>query len=574
MKAPQRHFGGRLKGLTWQDPETARGTRDDVDLREMARRAMNYFLRTPRPELDYACRFNNGLLGCPPGPQGEDLVAHGDTDVRQETALIGLRELSGVAEDAHVDEGLRRRVMGYVGDDQLSYTPYAMSCATDLPPDTRIGALWTTGWTLRSLADHHARTGDEQLRDKAGRMARRLKELAHWDTGRAYYPGTALLEGEWIGNFFGKDTTFYCPIVCDLVHYADVVGDEEIGEFGYALARGVLAGLPGKRELGPLWVREDGSFTGHTHLHTRVIWGVAAAGRVARDPVLLEWARRAYEFVRSCGTDYGWFPERTMLPGERPHDGFEQRVDVSETCCTGDMTQIAVELARAGYPHYWDHVERYVRNYLRPLQFAITPEIEAFYRSQNADRSAEEVERGLAGLRDFEGGFLSDIGVNDWKGPELFMAMAGCCVPEAARALVTAWHNTVVREADVLRVNMAFNHDSPAAVVEAAGGGVRVTPQTAGTVRVRPPAWTRRQAVQQQRADKPTPAHWVDDYVQFDDVQPGETVEVTWPVPRFEQHVDVGGRVDGRHPYTIRWEGNTVTGIEPPGTVFPMFGPV
>jgi len=75
MNGPRGHLRGKLEYLCWEDPGHAADARDDVDLRDMARRAMNYFLRTPRPELDYACRFNNGLLRCPPGPHGDDLTA-------------------------------------------------------------------------------------------------------------------------------------------------------------------------------------------------------------------------------------------------------------------------------------------------------------------------------------------------------------------------------------------------------------------------------------------------------------------------------------------------------------------
>ena len=572
MDGLQRHFRGDLSDISWHEPQPGEPTRGDLDLRAMARRAMNYFLRTPRPELDYACRFNNGLLACPPGPQGEDLVAHGDTDVRQETALIGLRELSGVTADTHVDEGLHRRVMSYVGEEGLSYVPYAMACAGDMPPETVVGTLWTTGWTIRSLTDHHVHTGEAAFADQARRMAHRLLELAHWDTGRAFYPGTMLLDGRWIGGVFGADANFYCPIVCDLVHYAETLGDELIFDLAHALARGIAAGLPGEDKLGDRLIRDDGRFSDHTHLHTRVIWGVAAAGRAAEDPALIEWARRAYEFVRSCGTDYGWFPERIILPGEHPYDRYEHRVDVSETCVTGDMTQTAVELARAGYPHYWDHVERYVRNYLHEVQFVITPAIEAYWRAQHTDRPAAEVDRGFAILGDFDGGFMSDIGVNDWRGPEMFFCQAGCCVPEAARALVTAWSHTLSAEDDQLCVNMALGHDDESADVVVTDAGLTVTPKTDGPVLVRPPAWTRRGEVRALRQGQPIDVSWSGDYIRFDDARAGQPLAVRWPVPRFQQRIEVGGRTDSQHPYTITWQGNTATAIDPPGDEFPMFG--
>ncbi|MCG2659270.1 MAG: hypothetical protein L6437_03360 [Kiritimatiellae bacterium] len=109
---------------------------------------MNYFLRTPRPRLNYACRFANNLAACPPGPRGEDLVAHGDTDVRMESTLPALRALAGIKEGAAVDKGLFNRIMSYIGKNHLSETLYASACAADLPPETKITSIWTTAWTV------------------------------------------------------------------------------------------------------------------------------------------------------------------------------------------------------------------------------------------------------------------------------------------------------------------------------------------------------------------------------------------------------------------------------------------
>lgn len=562
------HFRGKIENVRWKeaDPDVCKAK--PVNLRAMARRAMNYFLRTPRPHLDYACRFSNCLSACPPGPLEEDLVANGDSDVRMETALPGLRELSGVTDEPHVDEGLHRRIMSYVGADDLSCMPYAACCSTALPPDTVVVSPWTTAWTIRSLTDRWQRTGDDAARAQARRMALALKKMAAWHTGRAWFPAGVYHDGEWVQDTFGAVN--YCAIVCDLLHYATAAGDKEVLEFGRSLAHGVVAGL--QENLGVNRLREDGSFTGHTHLHTRAFWGVAMAGRVFGDSRLVEWARRGYEFVRSCGTDFGWFPERIMLPGEYPDDGYVKRADVSETCVTGDMTQTAVELAHAGYPHYWDHVERYVSNYLAAVQFALTPQVEEFYRSRHRALPTERVREGLNMLRDYEGGFLSDVGVNDWVGPDMGpLDMAGCCVPEGARAVVTAWAHAVVSEKGSVRINMAFDCDGPAARVEAAGNGVRVTPGTRTAVFVRPPAWADRGTVETRRHDVPVETRWSGDYVCFGKAEAGEVLAVNWQVPRFRQHVEVGGRVQRKHAYTIQWKGNTVAAIEPTGTSFPMF---
>jgi len=572
MNKLKNHFGGEIADVTLKGPEPGSSERASIDLREMARRAMNYFLRTPGPHLNYACRFNNGLHNCPPGPQGEDLVANGDTDVRMDAAYPGLRELGGVTEGTEVDEGVHKRVLGYLGDDDLGHAPYAMCCATDMPPDTIITSLWTSGWTVRSITEQWLRNNDPALKERAGRIARALKKLATWDTGRAYFPGGLLLEGKWIGGFFGSEANFHTTQVCDLLHYAEATGDEEIAEFAHALARGIVAGFP--RGIGMRRFREDGSFTDHTHVHTRVLWGVAMAGRVMRDPALIEWARRGYEFVLSRGTDFGWFPERMILRGEHPFDGYEERVDLAETCCMGDMTQTAVELAKGGYPHYWDHVERFVANYLREVQFSITPRVESFYRERHSALPREEVERGLEMLRDFEGGFMGCVGVNDWEGVSLGpLNMAGCCVPEGARALVTTANSVVTEAKGYTYVNMSFDHETGAAIVKTDTGILEVKARRDGNYFLRPPAWAERKAVKASHNGKEIAAVWEGDYLKFEDISSGDAMAAGYPVPQFLQRMSVGGRLEAQRAFTVKWLGNRVLDVRPPGKSFPMFCP-
>lgn len=551
-----------------------------VDLRDMARQAMNYFLQTPRPNLNYACGFgdgiwNNILLFPPQEPKTEDLGAIGDSDVRLDSTFAALRLLSNVKENKEVETGVHRRIMSYVGDDNLSTMAYAASCASDLPGGTRMKSPWTTGWTIRSLTERFLVYGEEPALKKARKMALALKNIASWNTGRAYYPGGFLLDGKWLGGGFGATVTFYTTLPCDLLHYAETAHDDEIKEFAYALARGIVAGLPSEDGLFSMLYRRfrpDGSFSDHTHLHTRAVWSVAMAGRIMKDPVLIEWARRAYEFVRSCGTDFGWFPERIILPGEQPYDGYKERVNISETCVTGDMVQTAAELAKVGYTHYWDHIERYVKNYLHEVQFTITPEVEEFYRKQNAGQPAKEVEKGLTAMRKYEGGFLSDVAVNQINSPEFGeFPMAGCCVPEGARAVVTAARCLLEQVNLEVNINMIFSYNSDDGHIQETEKGVVVTVRKPGTWRIRPPAWTDRSSVKTTRNEKSIPTQWYRDYLSFDGLQKGEKLAVMWRIPSFSQNVEVGGKIGEKYHYTIFWCGNRVTKIVPSGKIFPFF---
>lgn len=576
MEKIKDHFLGNIEEFSGIDRKRV----PFVDLRDMARQAMNYFLRTPRPNLNYACGFggpiwNNILLFPSQEPEAEDLIAVGDSDVRLDSTFAALRLLSNIKENKEVEAGVHRRIMSYVGNDNLSTMAYAAVCAGDLSGETRMKSPWTTGWTIRSLTERFLVYGEEPALKKARKMALALKNIASWDTGRAYYPGGLLLNGKWFGGGFGAEVVFYTSLPCDLLYYAETAHDDEIKEFAYALARGIVADLPS--EDGPFSMlyrrfRPDGSFSDHTHLHTRTVWSVAMAGRIMQDPALIEWARRAYEFVRSCGTDFGWFPERIILPGEQPHDDYRGRVNISETCITGDMVQTAAELAKAGHIYYWDHVERYVKNYLHEVQFAVTPEVAEFYRKQNAGQPAREVEQGLTMMRKYEGGFLSNVLVNQINSPEFgAFPIAGCCVPEGARAVVTAARSLLEQKNSGVNVNMVFSCDSEDGHIQETEKGVVVAVRKPGTWRLRPPAWTNRGSVKTTRNGKSVPAQWYRDYLSFDGLRKGEKLAVTWHIPSFSQNVEVGGKIGEKYRYTIFWCGNRVTKIVPPGKSFPLF---
>ena len=168
------NFRGEIEEVKADAGKSVSAGPKSIDLREMGRRAINYFLRTPRPERDYACRFSNSLDKCPPGSQGEDLVAYGDTDVRNDSVLPGLRRLSGLTDSTDVDEGLHKRILGFIGDDGLSHSLYAMCCAGDMPPDTTVTSLWTTGWTIRSITERNKRCFNLQCFKRGHKLSRPL----------------------------------------------------------------------------------------------------------------------------------------------------------------------------------------------------------------------------------------------------------------------------------------------------------------------------------------------------------------------------------------------------------------
>lgn len=104
----------------------------DVDLAGRALWAMNYLLRTPRPELNYEPHFECHNLEFPPTLSGNDATVPGDTDCRMDWEFYYMRDMFGSLTDAKgllcgTDAGLdieaafHKRILGYLGDDGLSW---------------------------------------------------------------------------------------------------------------------------------------------------------------------------------------------------------------------------------------------------------------------------------------------------------------------------------------------------------------------------------------------------------------------------------------------------------------------
>jgi hypothetical protein len=324
-----------------------------------------------------------------------------------------------------------------------------------------------------------------------------------------------------------------------------VCGDPEALVFAEAMTEGFFADLqPGHLR------KRDGHIAGHSHTQMHAIRGVAQLGALTQNWRYLDWAKTAYDFAYITGFDTGWIPELQGSPDHRDH---------SETCLVADMLEIAVWLARAGQPQFWDRVDRTVRNYLVPAQFSLTPEFLTFWREINSDKSVVELECGLAGLRELEGGFLSSIAANDrviqahpgqshpglmdFRGQHISVEMAGCCPPSGMRAIHLAWTNTVLRTGLGVMVNLAFDRDAPEAEVTTEmprRGRLRVTAKMASDFFLRPPSWAPRDQVKAWRDGRELELLWggpAHDYLRFPAAQAGETLEVTWPLVRFVQRV-------------------------------------
>jgi hypothetical protein len=315
----------------------------------------------------------------------------------------------------------------------------------------------------------------------------------------------------------------------------------------------------------------------HSTLHG--VWGVAHLGGDLNEPRYIEWAKKVYDYASQFGPGTGWMQAALWSDTVR---------EVSETCATSDMMSIASWLAQSGFPEYWDHVERALRNYIRPQQFFVTPEYEALYRKLNADKPQVDIQAGLARMRDLQGADMGGPGPNDWinwvgspkqcgpyNTPYGCMGMFGCCVPEGMRGLHTAWSGIITEKDRRVFVNLSLTRRSEWADVISSLpqiGRIDVVAHRAGLYYLRPPSWAPRDGVRVLRNGKSETPEWGGPglaYVAVMDVKSGDDLTLTYPLVTFQQ-------VWGNWPsnpdlkLTIQWKGNTVVAMEPKGKGLPI----
>jgi hypothetical protein len=582
-KAPTNNsFGlpGQVSELSFKDAGqgTKRTTQlpasTDISLSKMAGHAMNYLINNPRKQLNYEPVFQIWPLSVPPAPVGHDPIVPGDTDCRMDWEFIYMREMSGSNDGRDVERGLRNRVVGYVREDGLAWVPPGHYMEGEVyrgeTPKDFVASTWATAKIIRSLSETYQRTNDKAAIAEARKMFLALKKLALWKDGVAYYEGGSggWKDGQWIKK---QQPT---AAVEQLVRYWEVSGDEEALDFATALAEGLIASpelLPDQRGA---VIHPNGEFSGHMHTTLHGVWGVAHLGAVTNNPRYVEWARAVYDYANAHSVGTGWVSAALWDMPVRL---------LSETCATSDLVSLATWIARAGYPEYWDHVERYVRNYLVQSQFFLTPEYVNMYRANNRGVSDEQVEAGLRRMKDFEGGFIGNPAPNTWmnslpsadsvkKGNGQRINIFGCCVPEGMRALHTAWSmgTTTAPNRDIA-VNLSFNRITPEAEVVSylpQTGRISVITRQDGNFLVRTPSWTKREGVAAFVNGAKVETSWGGPslaYVKFPSVRKGTELTITFPVVEFRQDTDLAyaGRPDLK--FTLFWRGGNVGKISPEG---------
>ncbi len=177
----------------------------DIDLRKMAAWSMNYLNRSPRPNLNYEPVFFVRPMHVPPAPEGHDPIVPGDTDARMDWEYRNMREILGQTQLGEVEKHLHARVLAYLHPDGLAWVPPGHYMEGDVYAGAKVGSsevvsTWATAKILRSLSEDYNQHPNKGTKQLAREVFVALRNLATWDTGRAYFPfgSGAWLNGKWL----------------------------------------------------------------------------------------------------------------------------------------------------------------------------------------------------------------------------------------------------------------------------------------------------------------------------------------------------------------------------------------
>jgi hypothetical protein len=288
----------------------------------------------------------------------------------------------------------------------------------------------------------------------------------------------------------------------------------------------------------------------------------------------LAWAARVYGYLRGRSTRYGFVPDRIGLgPAYYWYwYGRESLPPTCETCGLVDALELGITLAERGHGEYWDDVERWTRNHLlasqlgAPETWAAAPgrPAPAALRVAGADEPLARVVAGAFDSASSPGGLLDRA--DGGRG----LVVEGCCASSGLRGLFLAWQHAVADDGAVVSVHLGLSRTSPAVEVvsyEPFAGQLDVRLRAARRLRVRMPSWVPREALVLLLDDARMAPAWEGDYLHVDDLAPGQTVSLRYPLSeRTEEERSDGALL------RVRWRGGTVVGVEPSGAGLSAYG--
>ncbi len=317
----------------------------------------------------------------------------------------------------------------------------------------------------------------------------------------------------------------------------------------------------------------DNAFRPGAHMHTslRTLVGAADYALHTGDPIMYNRVDALYCYVRSQATRFGFLPEMIGRKGD---------IFSCETCAIMDYLGLAVTLANHGHPEYWADVERVARNHLIESQMSDG----SWLLSDSTKKDTAQYTWTEIGQR-MEGGFAGWSSPNHilacketlnahWGGPELRdkpRAFQNCCGGSGVHALFTVWKNAARFEDGGLSVNMHIDKLIPQAEIRCYQpfvGLLIIKLKEPCEVKVRIPDFVTFEDMKIEADSENISPRAQGNYMELGKRQQGEVLRITYPLPVFEEEVNIGNLGFRQYTYRVTYKGDTVVRMQPLGNEY------
>ncbi|WP_308638013.1 hypothetical protein [Paenibacillus silvisoli] len=294
---------------------------------------------------------------------------------------------------------------------------------------------------------------------------------------------------------------------------------------------------------------EEGHYQGHTHSGGILTAAVAIMRRAlqTKDERQIQQMKTVFDWTMRYSSSWGWIP-----------DGVGPDNASCESCSITDAIHLGLLIARNIDASYYAVLERFARNQLLENQFVLT------------DPMLPNVDEALKPkfARALYGSWAS------WSKPGSLdncnESVEGCCLGAGVRACYLVWDDIVTQKDGVVSVNMALSRNSDWVEVisyQPYEGKLELIVHDAPTLRVRVPDWIDFEDVTVSVDDAvQKPALSADGYIRLEGLQPGQLVQLIYPLTTVEKSERVSGQ-----DYNVRWRGDTVVSVMPFGQIYPLF---
>lgn len=360
-------------------------------------------------------------------------------------------------------------------------------------------------------------------------------------------------------------------IIYPLACYFGETGDELALDLAEKFARHVMYHSSAFNPDGSIATGAEFWF-GHFHVCSRTLMAIAKLGLTLHDVSYLEWVKRSFDWIKTIGSSFGWFPEIAAVS------------DYCEGCGVADMVEIAILLAQAGYEDYWNDAERFLRNQLVEQHLTNVDWIKENPGNEQVEKEilatigryvsikGRKPPLNYITTKDIQrrsyGSFAGWATVNDFVGWERRTVM-NCCTAAGVHAFYISWSNAITKRFHRTYINLLLNRESEDLKVISflpSQGKIEVCAKKRVNVLIRIPQWVNRPDLRIVRNGSHPEPSWKRSFLEIGWLKSQETVEVNFPLCEAKNVERIGNK-----EYVVEWRGDTVVGIDPPGTIHPLY---